>query len=325
MRAYFSAVTIAALTLSSVIPERGAAQGNKTPQTAMERQIQNAVDVGEGDFEIHMLRLKMVQQPDNLEVRLALAKSYETIGSPELALEHYRLAAGRFPDSAEVHLLLAKSLRRLGAGSQAARELQDFLAAHPPTSPDLPSLLGIILDEQKQWTEGERCHRQALALAPQSDALHNNLGYNLLMQGKNDAAAEEFREALKLNQHSQVARNNLGMALALKQDQTAVNWQSVGDPAAAHNNVAALLIGQGKYVEARRELDLALGYNRAYPPALNNLRLVSQLDGKPAVIPVKPAQTRWGKLKAELYKSFVDDRDQHGTAETNTPDNRRGL
>jgi len=59
-------------------------------------------------------------------------------------------------------------------------------------------------------------------------------------------------------------------------------------PPRPHSNMAALLIEQGKYAEARQELDLALGYNRANAAALSNLKLVSELDGKPAVIPIKP-------------------------------------
>src|SRR6266542_781041 len=145
------------------------------PQPAMARQIQNAIDVGDGDYEIRMLRQKMAQQPDNLEVRMALAKRYESLGSPELALEHYRLAAARWPDSAELHLLLGKVLRRAGARVEAEHMLREFLQAHPQSSPDFASLLGIVLDEQKQWGEGERAHREALALNPKSDSLHNNL------------------------------------------------------------------------------------------------------------------------------------------------------
>jgi Flp pilus assembly protein TadD len=291
----------------------------------MERQVQNAVDVGDGDYEIRMLRQRMAKEPDNLEVRLTLARRYQAMGSTELALEHYRLAAGRFPENADVHLLLAKALRRVGSRGEATNMLQDFLRAHPQQSADFQSLLGILMDEQKQWADGEKAHREALALSPKSDSLHNNLGYNLLMQGKNDAAVAEFQEALKLNPRSQVARNNLGMALANKPDQTA-NWQNVGDPAAAHNNMAALLIQQGRYAEARKELDIALGYNRTYPAALNNLKLVSELDGKPASITAKPPQTRWGRLKTGLRKAFVYDDDvQSSSGETNTPENRRGL
>jgi Flp pilus assembly protein TadD len=292
----------------------------------MERHIQNGASVGDGDYEVRMLRERMAKEPGNLEVRLALAKRYDAVGSSELALEHYRLVAARFPENAEVHLLLGKSLRKAGARTEAAGMLQDFLKGHPQQSPDYVSLLGIVLDEQKQWTEGEQCHRQALQIAPHSDSLHNNLGYNLLMQGKNDPAADQFREALKLNPHSAVARNNLGMALANKPDQAAVNWQSLGDPAVAHNNMAALLIQQGRYPEARRELDLALGYNKNFPAALENLRLVSELDGKPATITARSPQSPWAKVKTGLRKAFIyEDLEQHPSTATNTPESRRGI
>ena len=326
MRLYLSTLILVTSTISCASYTR--AQGVKLPppQPVMEQQIQNARNVGDGDYEVRTLRERMAKEPDNLEVRLALAKRYEAVGSPELALEHYRLAAARFPDSAEVHLLLGKSLRRAGARTEAVMMLRNFLKAHSQQSPDFVSLLGIVLDEDKQWTEGARAHREALDLSPKSDSLHNNLGYNLLMQGKNDAAADEFRAALKLNPHSVVARNNLGMALANKPDQAAVNWQALGDPAAAHNNMAALLIQQGRYAEARRELDLALGYNKNFPAALDNLRLVSELDGKPATITAKTPQGRWAKVRTGIRKVFIyDDVEQQPSTATNTSENRRGL
>ena len=60
--------------------------------------------------------------------------------------------------------------------------------------------------------------------------------------------------------------------------------QSVTDPASAHNNIAVALMETGKYTEARHEIEVALGYNRQNTAALNNLRLLSELDGKPAEI-----------------------------------------
>jgi hypothetical protein len=62
------------------------------------------------------------------------------------------------------------------------------------------------------------------------------------------------------------------------------------------------LIGQKRYPEARRELDLALGYNKDHPAALANLKLVSELDGKPAVIPIKPVQTKWSRFRSTIAK-----------------------
>ena len=187
--------------------------------------------------------------------------------------------------------------------AEAEKGLAAFLAAHPQQSAMYDSWLGILRDELGQWTEGEKSHRAALALGPESDYLHNNLGYNLLMQKRPSEAAFEFKQALKLKPGSEVARNNLGMALLDAPHEALLHWQSISDPATAHSNMAALLIEQGKYAEARRELDLALGYNRANAAALSNLKLVSELDGKPAVIPIKPLRTKWGRFRSAVLKA----------------------
>jgi Flp pilus assembly protein TadD len=124
------------------------------------------------------------------------------------------------------------------------------------------------------------------------------------MQKRYSEAAFEFRQALKVRPDSEVARNNLGMALASTPGEQAVlHWQSISDPATAHSNMAAMLIEQGRYAEARKELDLALGYNKSHSAALNNLKLVSELDGKPAVIPLKPVRTKWGKFRSAVLKA----------------------
>jgi Flp pilus assembly protein TadD len=233
---------------------------------------------------------------------LELIDHYTRAGYPELALEHCRLAATHFPESAAVQLSMAKLLRGMKMTREAAQGLGAFLAAHPQKSPDFESWLGIMRDELGDWAEGEKAHRAALALNANLDSLHNNLGYNLLMQSRPQDAAQEFREALRLRPNSEVARNNLGMAMAATPQDAVLHWQSVSDPATAHSNMAALLIKQKRYAEARKELDLALGYNKNHAAALKNLRLVSELDGKPAVIPLKPAQTKWGKFRSKVAK-----------------------
>src|SRR5579872_5315385 len=183
-------------------------------QTAFERQIRNAHDAGDGDYQLRALREKVAAAPDDVSARLELATAYRERGYPDISLEMCRLAAARFPDSGDVQLALARSLRDLNQRNEAISGLEAFLAAHPQTDAKYYSWVGILKDESGQSTAGEPAHRKALALAPNQDYLHNNLGYNLLMQKKNAEAAAEFREALRLNPASQTARNNLGTALA---------------------------------------------------------------------------------------------------------------
>ncbi len=305
MRNRIAVTGLAALTLSCAHSLHEVKAPASTP-SAIARQITNAIDAGDGDYEIRALREEIAKNPDSVDARLTLAAAYRQRGYPELALEHYRLAAGHFPDSADLQLRLAKALREFGMTAEAADGLDVFLRHHPVTAV-MAAWLGILRDDLGQWEKGETAYRAALSCDGNLDYVHNNLGYNLLKQGKQEEAIAELRLALKLNPQSTVARNNLGMALANTPEQAVLHWQSMSDPASAHSNMAAVLIEAGKYAEARRELDIALGYNKTHSAALNNLRLVSQLDGKPAFLPAQPVQTRWARWKSHVRKTVSND------------------
>jgi len=205
------AILLAAAMLLTACSERRAAIS--TPPTGlratMARQIQNAVDAGDGDMEARGLRQRLAANPDDLDARLALARLYAQRSLPDLALEHYRLAAIRFPDSEPVALGVAKTLREMSEGTQALEALQAFVATHANAGWELLSLQGILLDERGRYTDAEASHRAALALDVNRSSLHNNLGYNLTLQGKRSEAAAEFHRALAIDGNSEIARNNL--------------------------------------------------------------------------------------------------------------------
>jgi tetratricopeptide (TPR) repeat protein len=298
--------TVAALAvLCASCAHRTASVKPLPAPTAIERQILNAVDAGDGDLEIRQLRARMAAQPESVAIRIELAQAYAARGYPELTIEHSRLAAARFPANPDVQLLLARALRDMGLRPEAARGLEAFLSAYPQTAPKYAAWLGILRDEMGQWPQGESAHRAALAVAPETAWLRNNLGYNLLMQGRHEEASAQFREALRLDPASVVARNNLGLAVASKPGEAVLHWQSVSDPATAHSNLAALLIEQGKYEQARQEIKAALDYNGNHPAALKNLRLVAQLDGKPATLDVKRTESRWSRFGSALRKAIL--------------------
>ncbi len=250
-------------------------------QQVVEREAVNAVDSGDGDYELRGLRAKLDANPGDLKARFALAQRYQTLGFQEIAVEHGRLAVERMPDSEEAQVELAKLLWRAGRSSEAAKLLGDFSKTHE-LAVGAWAWLGLVRDDSGDWKAGESAYRKALALQPKRDDLHNNLGYCLLRQGKRKEAEAEFRAAVQLDPHSVVARNNLGSVLTSNPSEAVANLQSVSDPATAHNNLAAAFIEAGKYADARQELSEALRYNRQHSAALNNLALVSQLDGKPA-------------------------------------------
>lgn len=202
------ALLITAVTLGCA-QKKVAATAPTGVNATMARQVQNAVDAGDGDLEARALRQRLAANPDDLDARLALAQRYDRRGLPDLALEHYRLAAIRFPDSTPVELGVAKVLREMNEGAQALASLQTFRAAHANAGWELISLEGILLDERGKYVDAEAAHRAALALDENRSSLHNNLGYNLMLQGKRDAAASEFHKALAIDGGSQIAKNNL--------------------------------------------------------------------------------------------------------------------
>jgi Flp pilus assembly protein TadD len=290
------------------------------PPTIWDRQVRNAVDAGEGDYQLRALRERVAAEPENVAVRIELAKAYRERGYPEIALEISRLAVARFPESGDAQLSLVRDLRAVNRRAEALGGLEAFLKGHPAGGPDYWSWLGILRDESGLWPAGEPAHRKAIEVAPTVDTFHNNLGYNLLMQKKHEDAAAEFREALRLNPSSDVARNNLATTLALSNAtaQAVATWQSATDPASAHNNLAALWIEKGNYPEARKELDVALGYNRSHPAALRNLELLTRLDGRPATLSaehdVVNRRSRWAAFKRLFVGPLNDSKD--GAAKT---------
>ena len=273
---------------------------------ALERQVRNAVDAGDGDVKVRQLRQQMAREPDNLAVRIELAGHFEKSGHPDLALEHFRLAFSRFPDSEDVALGLVRLLRSAGEREQALEVLGSFTIRHSPSGPALSAWKGIILDEMGRYTEAERFHRAAVAFEPAQDYLHNNLGYNLLLQGRHQDAQAEFRQALSLNRNSEIARNNLATALSSNPGEALLVWKSAGDLAAAHNNLAVQYLEAGRVKEARKELETALSHRRDSPEVLHNLRIVSELDGQSITLPPAARASFWRRFAGGLKKIFIE-------------------
>lgn len=288
-----------ALTSRSRIP---------TPSTAVDsnlnRQIVNAANTGDGDYPLRLLRARLEANPNDLAARLEIAERYQTLGYPEIALEHARLLIDRAPDFEDARIALARFQRDADHSPEAERALTAFAGTHT-ASARLWAWIGLLRDDQGDWKNGEIAHRKAVALAPGHDDLHNNLGYCLLQQGRKQEAAAEFAAALKINPRSVIARNNLGTSLTESSKEAVLHLQSVTDPATAHNNLAAALIEAGRYDEARQELSLALGYNRQHSAALRNLDLIAQLDGKPAELKSPARQEgKWARRVVSVWRNF---------------------
>ena len=295
-------------------PKQRKAKSVTAVETVMDRQIRNAIDAGDGDLLTRSLRQRVVEEPLNVEARLALGAAYERQGADELAVEHYRIAAIQYGSEAAA-ARLGRTLDRLGESEQALQVLVQFCDSHAGASSSILSELGILEDEMSKLTAGEHYHQRALAAAlvenaPRQDALHNNLGYNLLIQKRFSEAEAQLRTALELNPRSETARNNLAFALSsppaattAQVNEAILQWQSLSGPAAAHNNLAAVYLEQGRYPEARRELERAIAFDRSSGAALKNLESLAALDGKPAQVAV-PVPNTFARSAAPAKAGF---------------------
>lgn len=303
MNVYF--VVAIALVATAGCSVRGARRQASSPvNAAMHTQVRNAVRVGDGDATVRLLRHRIAADPDNVQLRIELAERYAAAGFRELATEHYRLATERFPENGAVHLLLAKALREEALTAEAAQVMDRFLARHPESAAELWSWAGILRDDLGEHAVAERAHRNALLRKKPTVWLLNNLGQNLLLQRRYGEAAREFRSALALEPRNQLVRNNLGIALSANVHEAVVHLQSVTDPSTAHNNLAAVLMEQGRLDEARQELNRALAYRRDNAAALRNLAILGEMDGRGAELkPIAEKKGRGARVSAAKRKS----------------------
>ena len=275
---------------------------------AMDRQVKNAIDAGEGDPFVRYLRQKLAADADNSVVRYELAAQYEKQGAPELAIEHYRIALARRPASEFAIRKLAVALTASGQTVEAIALQVSYSDAHPDATAEFLEAIAMAQDEFGALGDGEIYHRRAIAADATDDTLRNNLGFNFLQQKKYEDAAHEFKAALQLNPKSETARNNLGFALArIDRKEALLHWSALSGPAAAHNNLAAVFIEDGKLPEARQEIQQALDYDRHNSEAIQNLQILSELDGAPASftlnsIDKKSERRSWAKALTQFFR-----------------------
>ena len=131
------------------------------------------------------------------------------------------MPAGRSADDgAPVRAAVADMER--GDFPSAERKLRAELSAHP-NDPQVLSLLGVALDNQKKFREAGQFHRRAVAAAPRSADVLSNQGNHLSGAGDEKGAREAYLKAVAVdpahpNANLQLARlalNQNGAAEAL--------------------------------------------------------------------------------------------------------------
>src|SRR5213078_4713540 len=147
--------------------------------------------------------------------------------------------------------------------------------------------LGRELVGQGKPAEAIEHFQQALRIRPDADA-HNNWGLALAQQGKPAEAIEHFREALRIKPDLAEAHNNWGMALDLQGTlpEAIEHFREAlriePDLAIAHANWGVVLARQGKPAEATEHFQQALRIKPDYADAHNGWGVALAQQGKPA-------------------------------------------
>ncbi len=245
------------------------------------RQTQGAFNPLSDDARVQALQARLKSNSQDVAARLELGGVYESYKLYDNAFEQYREALQlSLSDGATAEQAVAG----LSRSARASRRPADAIAPVETLVWQRPSAaswneLGLLYQAAGDLGKAEIAFAQAATLHPESDRAYNNLGYNLLLENKVQAAEAEFRKALELNPSLTTARNNLGTLLARRGDLEGAfeEFQLAGGAAAAHNNLAVVLLEMGQYERSREELVKALAIRRYFAPALANFKLVQEL------------------------------------------------
>jgi len=107
------------------------------------------------------------------------------------------VAAGQ--ESNSVYQKAAKDFQE-GRVADAESALKSVLRDHPGDLSAL-SLMAVIFDSERNYSEAEEFYRSALQIAPRSPAILNNLGNHYLATGNLKKAKESFRRVVTIDPH----------------------------------------------------------------------------------------------------------------------------
>jgi Flp pilus assembly protein TadD len=178
---------------------------------------------------------------------------------PERARASFQAALAGDPGSSLGHAGLG--LAQLELGELDAAEASLRRASELDASFLLPLLaLGVLSDERESYAAAQEYYARALALAPQSSDIENNLGVSLLMSGRFAEAVEHLTQATRLDPGNAAAQNNLGLALGRlgRYDEALIAFRNQGNEAVAQNNMGYVYLMNELHGSAIQCFELAL-------------------------------------------------------------------
>jgi Flp pilus assembly protein TadD len=239
--------------------------------------------LGKGNIQLSRLHfaLALKKNPDSAAALTGLGIiAYQEKKIPE-AGNLFGLALEKAPENARAMLYLGK-IARDQADLTSSLQWLNKAAELQPENPEILTELAMTNDTigQEHLAYAEPLYRKVVEIRPNSAAAHNNLGFNLLLQGRYVEAIETFSKALAMSPQNARTKNNMATAYLLnneKEKALALYEGSVGK-AAAYNNLGYIYMTQGNWDQAEKAFKMALATNPVfYTKAQQNLERLNRL------------------------------------------------
>lgn len=213
---------------------------------------------------------------DVLKGRLSLAR-----GRPDDALAELPAAEsdpGTRGDALEYEGI---ALLMLNRPDQALTTLQRAVTENP-SAWRAWNALASEYDRRRDWTQAEAAYDHAVTDSDSAAITLNNRGFSRLLQGRYDAARDDFVAALEKKPDLAAARTNLRLAMAMKGDYTRATAPGVSeDQAALLNNAGFAAMMRGDYATAEDLFARAIQLRGVfYARASDNLAIAKSLAAR---------------------------------------------
>jgi len=169
------------------------------------------------------------------------------------------------PDNVSLNHQIALVLRDLGQYELSLQYFQRTLTLDPKLS-EARNNMGTVYLLMEKWDAAIVCFQETLKdiLYKTPQYAYNNMGYAYYRKGDYDRAIENYQQALKMSRTYAVAHANLARAYEAKGEldkavaayRDAISYSP--KDAASHLGMAKVLLKQGKYEDAKEQLNLTV-------------------------------------------------------------------
>jgi Flp pilus assembly protein TadD len=232
------------------------------------------------------------KKPESAEALVGLGTIYHMDNQIAQSRELFHLALEKEPNNTRAMLFLGKIAREEGDLTSSLQWLNKANERKPEDA-EILTELAITNDTigQEHLVYAEPLYRKIIELRPQLAAARNNLGFNLLLQGRYLEAIETFSKALALDPRNSRTKNNLATAYLLnnEKEKALTLYEGAVGKAAAYNNLGYINMTQGNWEQAEKAFKKALATNPVfYSKAQQNLERLKNLRSEATLQPLQP-------------------------------------